>query len=132
MKETTVRELLASVSGVIHQGSEDTLIKSVSTDTQNIGSGCVFFALKGERFDAHNFLGKAVQAGVEVLVVSHIPEDVDLGNTTIIKVADPLTALQQFAAWYRRSLDIKVIGITGSNGKTSTQGFCEIRNWREI
>lgn len=125
MKETTVRELLASVSGVIHQGSEDTLIKSVSTDTQNIGSGCVFFALKGERFDAHNFLGKAVQAGVEVLVVSHIPEDVDLGNTTIIKVADPLTALQQFAAWYRRSLDIKVIGITGSNGKTSTKDFAK-------
>jgi UDP-N-acetylmuramoyl-tripeptide--D-alanyl-D-alanine ligase len=125
MKETTVKELLASVSGAIHQGSEDTLIKSVSTDTQNIGSGCVFFALKGERFDAHNFLGKAVQAGVEVLVVGHIPEDVDLGNTTIIKVADPLTALQQFAAWYRRSLDIKVIGITGSNGKTSTKDFAK-------
>jgi UDP-N-acetylmuramoyl-tripeptide--D-alanyl-D-alanine ligase len=125
MKETTVKELLASVSGAIHQGSEDTLIKSVSTDTQNIGSGCVFFALKGERFDAHDFLGKAVQAGVEVLVVGHIPEDVDLGNTTIIKVADPLTALQQFAAWYRRSLDIKVIGITGSNGKTSTKDFAK-------
>jgi UDP-N-acetylmuramoyl-tripeptide--D-alanyl-D-alanine ligase len=125
MNETAVKELLASVSGTIHQGSEDTLIASVSTETGNISSKCAFFALKGERFDAHDFLGKAVQAGAEVLVVSHIPENVDLGNATVIKVEDTLTALQQFAAWYRRSLDIKVIGITGSNGKTSTKDFAK-------
>ncbi|MFT5905156.1 MAG: UDP-N-acetylmuramoyl-tripeptide--D-alanyl-D-alanine ligase [Cryomorphaceae bacterium] len=125
MNETAVRELLASVSGTIYQGSEDALIESVSTDTRNIGSGCAFFALKGERFDAHDFLGKAVEGGAEVLVVSRIPEGPDLGNTTVIVVADTLTALQRFAAWYRRSLDIKVIGITGSNGKTSTKDFTE-------
>lgn len=107
----------------MHQGSEDTLIESVSTDTGKIGSGCAFFALKGDRFDAHDFLDKAVSAGAKVLVVNRIPEGVDLSKTTVIKVLDTLTALQQFAAWYRRSLDIKVIGITGSNGKTSTKDF---------
>lgn len=123
MNETAVRELLASVSGTIYQGVEDVLIESVSTDTRSIDSGCAFFALKGERFDAHDFLDKAVGRGAAVLVVSRVPEGVNLGNATVILVEDTLTALQQFAAWYRRTLDIKVIGITGSNGKTSTKDF---------
>ncbi len=123
MTATAARELLASVSGTIHQGSEDALIESVSTDTRNIGSRCAFFALKGDRFDAHDFLDKAVEGGAEVLVVSRIPEGVVFGEATVIVVKDTLTALQQFAAWYRRSLDIQVIGITGSNGKTSTKDF---------
>lgn len=123
MIATAVRDLLASVSGVMHQGSEETLITSVSTDTRKISSGCAFFALKGERFDAHDFLDQAISAGAEVLVVNRIPEGLDFGNASVVLVRDTLTALQQFAAWYRRSLDIKVIGITGSNGKTSTKDF---------
>lgn len=123
MNATPVKQLLTAVRGTIHQGSEDTLVKSVSTDTRNIGSNCAFFALAGERFDAHDFLAQAVDGGAEVLVVSRIPEGVDLGKATVVQVEDTLTALQQFAAWYRRSLDIKVVGITGSNGKTSTKDF---------
>lgn len=123
MNATAVKELLTAVSGTIHQGSEESLIESVSTDTRDIKLNCAFFALSGERFDAHDFLAQAVDGGVEVLVVSRIPEGVDFKNVTVIVVSDTLTALQQFAAWYRRSLEIKVIGITGSNGKTSTKDF---------
>ncbi len=123
MKETAVKDILSAVEGTLQQGSEDTIVKAVSTDTRNIGQGCAFFALSGERFDAHEFLTKAAADGAEVLVVSRIPEGADFGNTTVVLVNDTLTALQQFAAWYRRSLDIKVIGITGSNGKTSTKDF---------
>ena len=125
MNATPAKKLLTAVSGKLHQGSEDSLIESVSTDTRGIGSGCAFFALKGDRFDAHDFLDQAVAGGAEVLVVSSIPEGVELGESTVILVEDTLTALQQFAAWYRRSLDIKVIGITGSNGKTSTKDFAK-------
>lgn len=123
MKKTAVKALVASVGGVLHQGSEDVLIDSVSTDTRSVGGGSAFFALVGERFDAHDFLDKAVAGGAGVLVVSDVPEGVDLGDATVVKVGDTLTALQQFAAWYRRSLDIRVVGITGSNGKTSTKDF---------
>ncbi len=123
MIATAVSKLIQSVSGELHQGSAETLIQSVSTDTRKIGVGGAFFALQGERFDAHDFLDQAVSAGAEVLVVSRIPEGVDFGNVTVITVRDPLIALQQFAAYYRRSLNIKVIGITGSNGKTSTKDF---------
>lgn len=123
MNATQARELLMSVSGTLYQGSEDALISSVSTDTKKITKGCAFFALKGARFDAHDFIDQAVIAGAEILVVSNIQEGKDYGDTTVIKVEDTLTALQQFSAWYRRSLNIKVIGITGSNGKTSTKDF---------
>jgi len=123
MKATSVKDLLQSVNGSMHQGTMDLLITSVSTDTRKIANGGAFFALKGERFDAHDFLENALEQGAKVLVVSHVPEALDLGEATLIIVNDTLIALQQFAVWYRRSLDIKVIGITGSNGKTSTKDF---------
>ena len=122
MRETVAKDLLNAVQGSLHVGSEDTLLSCVSTDTRDIKEDCAFFALNGENFDAHDFLAQAVERA-KVLVVSRIPEDVDFGGATVVLVNDTLIALQQFAAWYRRSLDIKVIGITGSNGKTSTKDF---------
>ena len=123
MRETAVKDLLNAVQGTLHTGSEDAVVSCVSTDTRDIKENCAFFALSGENFDAHNFLTQAAESGAQVLVVSRIPDTADFGSATVVLVKDTLTALQQFAAWYRRSLDIKVIGITGSNGKTSTKDF---------
>jgi len=123
MRETAVKELLNAVQGTLHTGSEESVVSCVSTDTRDIKGKCAFFALSGENFDAHDFLAQALENGAQVLVVSRIPDAVDFGGATVVLVNDTLTALQQFAAWYRRSLNIKVIGITGSNGKTSTKDF---------
>ena len=123
MREIEVKDLLSAVNGRLHHGVEDLMVSCVSTDTRDIPEHCVFFALSGERFDAHDFLGKAVENGAKVLVVSSIPENIDFADVAVVLVEDTLTGLQQFAAWYRRSLDVKVIGITGSNGKTSTKDF---------
>ncbi len=125
MNATNVKELLLATNGRLVHGSDDTVIDSVSTDTRNIGPACAFFALKGDRFDAHDFLDQAISEGAKVLVINRngFLEGLNHSGTAVIIVEDTLTALQQFAAWYRRGLDIKVIGITGSNGKTSTKDF---------
>lgn len=99
-------------------------IEGVSTDTRTIRPGQVFFALRGDRFDAHDFLQPAAEAGSPLLVIDDpeslkvqtIPEGVG-----VLKVADTLDALIHLAAAYRRTLDgVRVVGVTGSNGKTTT------------
>jgi len=125
MKTTPLNKLIQSTTGSLKSGDESTVISSVSTDTRNIGEDCAFFALKGERFDAHDFLDKAIAGGAKTLVVSHIPEGINLDGVAVVLVGNTLSALQQFAAWYRRDLDISVVGVTGSNGKTSTKDFAK-------
>ena len=128
MKATKVSKLVESTHGELVHGEATAMVQSVSTDTRSIPENCAFFALKGDRFDAHDFLDKALENGAKVLVVSRVPDtltDDQLSGVVIVKVGDTLTALQQFAAWYRKDLDITVIGITGSNGKTSTKDFAK-------
>ncbi|MGJ8671377.1 UDP-N-acetylmuramoyl-tripeptide--D-alanyl-D-alanine ligase [Rubritalea sp.] len=123
MKTTSIEQLVASVHGALHCGDSSAAVTSVSTDTRTIDVGSVFFALKGENFDAHDFLSKAVDAGAAAIVVEHVPDGIDFGASSVIVVHDTLNALQSFAAWYIRQLDVEVVGITGSNGKTSTKDF---------
>jgi UDP-N-acetylmuramoyl-tripeptide--D-alanyl-D-alanine ligase len=81
----------------------------------------MFFALKGENFDAHHFLAEAVEAGAGALVLqddSDLPEGIP-----VVLVNDTLEALQSLAKWYRSELGIPVVAITGSNGKTSTKDY---------
>jgi len=100
----------------------------VSTDTRQVVDGDLFFALKGEKFDAHTFLDKAVTAGARGLVVSELDKGVaaDLvelagGCLEVFWVDDTLTALQQLAHYCRKQMKIPVVGVTGSSGKTSTK-----------
>ena len=108
--------------GEVAIGRGDVLATSVSTDTRTIPAGSAFFALRGERFDANDFAGQAIVAGASIVVVERWEGDAP-ENVAVIRVADGLSALQRFAAWYRRQRELPVIGITGSNGKTSTKDF---------
>jgi UDP-N-acetylmuramoyl-tripeptide--D-alanyl-D-alanine ligase len=90
----------------------------ISTDTRKITSGCIFFALKGDKFDANTFAEKAIAAGAAYAVIDNA--DYRL-NEQYILVDDALTALQDLARHHRRQLSIPVIGLTGSNGKTTTK-----------
>jgi len=120
MKPYPLQQLAHAMNGSLRQGGEDFIISAgVSTDTRSIATGALFFALKGENFDAHHFLVQAVEAGAGALVVqndSDLPEGVPL-----VLVNDTLEALQALAKWYRSKLGIPVVAITGSNGKTSTK-----------
>ncbi|HEX8608756.1 MAG TPA: Mur ligase domain-containing protein, partial [Pedobacter sp.] len=89
----------------------------ICTDTRNISNGCLFFALKGENFDANTFADQALAAGAAFAII-----DNTIYNTTDrhILVEDVLSTLQDLARHHRLQLNIPVIGLTGSNGKTTT------------
>ena len=90
---------------------------SVSTDTRSITPGSVFFALKGAAFNGNSFALQALQAGASFAVVDE-PVGTD---SRLIFVDSVLTALQECALQYRRHLNVPTIGLTGSNGKTTTK-----------
>ena len=90
---------------------------SVCTDTRSIVPGSVFFALKGDSFNGNTFALQALEAGAVFAVVDENVGD----DERLIKVSDVLSALQQCAIDYRRHLNIPTIGLTGSNGKTTTK-----------
>lgn len=93
---------------------------TVSTDTRAIRSGSLFFALKGARFDGNKFAKQALELGASHVIVDD-PDVVQPGDTRYIAVPDVLKTLQELAAYHRQNLQIPVVGLTGSNGKTTTK-----------
>jgi len=92
----------------------------ITTDTRKIGKGNVFVALKGERFDGHDYLSDAVRDGASAVVVSKAPK-LNTLDVPVFEVADTLIALGALANYWRRAWGKTVIGVAGSNGKTSTK-----------
>jgi UDP-N-acetylmuramoyl-tripeptide--D-alanyl-D-alanine ligase len=90
----------------------------ICTDTRSITKGCLFFALKGENFDANTFAEKAIDQGATFSII----DNADYAQSDqFILVDDVLATLQQLAKHHRQQLDIPIIGLTGSNGKTTTK-----------
>lgn len=105
--------------------THQTSFSQIGTDTRADLTDQVFVALKGDSFDAHDYLDQAAAKGASLLLVHTLPEKFsDLKKkVSIIQVADTLKGLQDFAHGYRQSLSTQIIGITGSNGKTTTKEF---------
>jgi len=95
-------------------------VSGITTDTRKIGKGDVFVALRGERFDGHDYLRDAVRDGASALVVSRAPK-LDTLGVPIFEVRDTLIALGALAHYWRRAWGKTIIGVAGSNGKTSTK-----------
>ena len=93
-------------------------VRSVTTDTRKISDGAIFFALKGGNFNGNTFAAKALEMGASMAVIDEPQEPAD---DRMVLVDDALTALQQVAMMYRKSLNIPFLAITGSNGKTTTK-----------
>lgn len=95
----------------------------VTTDTRNIGEGNIFFALKGDKFNANEFAEEALSKGAGYVVVDEIKEEIwkDRFGERLILIDDALKTLQQLAGYHRAQLKCPVIAITGSNGKTTTK-----------
>lgn len=98
------------------------VVGGAATDTRKLVAGAVFFALRGENFDGDAFALQALTGGAKVVVV-HRWEDAPPQGTAVIVVPDTLLALQRLASWWRQQLGLRVVAITGSNGKTSTKDF---------
>jgi len=104
-------------------GESARLIERVSTDSRTITQGDLFVALRGENFDAHKFIAQVAEAGAAAAIIDRDWTATPPRGLAVIRVHDTLAAYQQLAANYRKSLRLKVVGITGSNGKTSTKDF---------
>lgn len=124
MRSLPLLQIAEWVDGALIQGTPSSLVSQVSTDSRKVGAGDLFIAIKGERLDAHKFLGDVASAGAGAMLVSALPLETESYRGGIIRVKDTLKALQRLAYHHRRtSTDLFVTGITGSNGKTSTKDF---------
>ncbi|MBV8871558.1 MAG: UDP-N-acetylmuramoyl-tripeptide--D-alanyl-D-alanine ligase [Metakosakonia sp.] len=110
---------LSQLSGILHGElhGADATIEAVTSDTRKLTSGCLFVALKGERFDAHDFADKAKEGGAGALLVSR-KLDIDLPQ---LVVKDTRLAFGELAAWVRQQVPARVVALTGSSGKTSVK-----------
>ena len=110
--------LAAHSTGSLPRGSTE--VRGITTDTRKIGKGDVFLALKGERFDGHDYLRDAVRDGASALIVTRAPKLSSLG-VPVYEVGDTLVALGALANYWRRAWGKTIVGVAGSNGKTSTK-----------
>lgn len=106
--------------GVSGDGGGERIFPRVWTDTRTIQDGDLFIALRGENFDAHEYLAKAAEAGATGAVVSRIPADAPEGLRYFV-VENTLHALGRLGRHRRRAHAARVVGVVGSNGKTTTK-----------
>jgi UDP-N-acetylmuramoyl-tripeptide--D-alanyl-D-alanine ligase len=114
------KDELADAAGGRWIGTAPEAVEGVSTDTRTIAPGALFVALRGERFDAHAFLGEAAAKGAAAAVVLE-ERAADASLLPRLAVRDTLAALGAIARLHRRRFRIPVVGVTGSNGKTTTR-----------
>ena len=117
------KEILAAVKGRLVSGDPHARFSGFNSDSRSTVRGELFWALKGDRFDGHDFVSQAVLQGASGVVVQE-GFRVSLENpspTVIIAVNDTLRALGDLAAWWRRQHATKVVALTGSSGKTTTK-----------
>jgi UDP-N-acetylmuramoyl-tripeptide--D-alanyl-D-alanine ligase len=112
---------LAAATGGRWTGAAPASIEGVSTDTRAIPAGSAFLALRGERFDGHDFLAEAARSGASCAVVTRGRVAAGPPGLPLLEVENPLAALGAIARLHRLRFSIPVVGVTGSNGKTTTR-----------
>ena len=115
MEKLNLSEIIGACHGSFGYPA-DIEISGISTDTRTIEKNSLFIALKGERFDGHDFAAKAMEMGAAAVVTERAVE----GARCVI-VDSTAQALLDIAGYYRSRFDIPVVGVTGSVGKTTTK-----------
>ena len=126
----SLSEVVTVTKGIVCGVEKERLFKGVTTDSRNVGKDDLFVALIGENFDGHDYCQAALEKGAAAVLVQKKVSGLTTEATTIL-VEDTLTAYQQIAHAYRKAQkNLKVIAITGSNGKTSTKDIlaCAMQN----
>jgi UDP-N-acetylmuramoyl-tripeptide--D-alanyl-D-alanine ligase len=115
---TGARTVNCAAGGMAGDYADSLGFDGVSTDSRSVAAGALFVALRGEVFDAHNFLQQVADKDVAAVVVEELPPGWKL---PAIVVPNTLVALGQIANWWRNQFALPVIGVTGSNGKTTVK-----------
>ena len=113
-----VYEIVEATRGILVSGNKDDEINFFSQDSRQMINGGMYIPLKGERFDGHNFIESAFQTGAQAIISE---KDVNYEDKIVIKVKDTHQALKDMASYLRNHRPVKVVGVTGSVGKTSTR-----------
>ncbi|MZK48905.1 UDP-N-acetylmuramoyl-tripeptide--D-alanyl-D-alanine ligase [Clostridium beijerinckii] len=121
--DLNLAEIIKAVDGEIIVKNNEGIFNKISTDTRKIQKDNLFIALKGENFNGNDYTIQAIEKGASIIIIDDVKFKVeDLNNRgTIIKVNDTKEALGDLARFYRKKIGVKVVGITGSTGKTSTK-----------
>jgi len=123
MDPLSLRQIAEFAKGSLAAGDAGLTVAKVSTDSRTVQPGDLFVALRGENFDGHKFVEQVSERGAVGAMVEESWKGTTPTKFALIRVPDTLAGYQNLAANYRRSLPLKVIAITGSNGKTSTKDF---------
>jgi UDP-N-acetylmuramoyl-tripeptide--D-alanyl-D-alanine ligase len=117
----TVHDVCTATGGALSSGRTDVVFTSVMIDSRAVTPGALFVPLPGTKTDGHAYLAEAVSRGASGFFFARHQAPTLPDGAAAIAVDDPLTALQNLAAWQRNRLKARVIGIAGSNGKTTTK-----------
>jgi UDP-N-acetylmuramoyl-tripeptide--D-alanyl-D-alanine ligase len=121
VEERPLKFVAAACAAEIRRGPAETLVKNVCTDSRQAKAGDLFFAIKGERFDGHEFLDQAAAGGVAASVVEKNKIPAPPPDCALLVVDNARIALGKLAAVYRKDFLLPVIAVGGSNGKTTTK-----------
>ena len=119
MEPRSLGYVTAACEGELREGSSDAMVNNLSTASRQAGPGSLFFALSGERFDAHDFVEQAAGQGACAVVMNR--NKARTLPCAVIAVEDTRKALGRLAARYRADYQASVVAVGGSNGKTSTK-----------
>src|SRR6266851_5076633 len=123
MNPLSILQITELAGAKLEQGDGENSVERISTDSRTIKKGELFVALRGENFDGHKFVEATAKAGAAGAIVDHDWKGNVPSGFAVLRADDTLLAYQNLAANYRKSLSIKVLAVTGSNGKTSTKDF---------
>ena len=119
------KTVMDAMKGQLVHGDLSAVFKGISIDSRSAMQGELFFCVKGEKFDGHDFLHDAIGGNVSGIVFSDCEKltavRLQPGGPFAIQVADTIRALQDLAAFHRRLFSVRVVGVTGSKGKSTTK-----------
>ena len=120
----TVKDILIATKGRLLSGREEDIVRGLSTDTRRLKNGELFVAIKGERFDGHNFILDALSKGAGGVLIQDgciTNSNFRISSVSLISVRNSIEALGNIAHFHRQRFNLPLIAITGSNGKTTTK-----------
>src|SRR5216117_617736 len=124
MDSRSLEYVVQACQGRLLTGALDARVSGVSTDSRRIAAGDLFFAIVGEKFDAHDYLAEVSRKGAAAVVVAGAKAGRASGlspSMGVVAVDDPRAALGRLASCYRAQFNLPIVAVGGSNGKTTTK-----------
>jgi UDP-N-acetylmuramoyl-tripeptide--D-alanyl-D-alanine ligase len=118
-----VNDCLKAIDGELVSGVGDKVFRGVSIDSRTLKENELFICIHGDRFDGHDFIEEAKNKKASAIVLSDVSKSIPKKSVvlSVIRVGDTLKALQELARFHRKQIPVQVVGITGTNGKSTTK-----------